>query len=47
MRAGRQTRLTENAVRRLLDLDHASKIQKLEQALALLGKQLVIDVLAA
>ena len=39
--------VTENAVRRLLDLDHASKIEKLEQALSLLGKKLVIDVLAA
>ena len=43
----RKLGVTENAVRRMLDLDHASKIEKLEQALSVLGKKLVIDVLAA
>ena len=43
----RELGVTENAVRRMLDLDHASKIEKLEQALSVLGKKLVIDVLAA
>ena len=39
--------ITEDAVRRLLDLDHAARIEQLEQALALLGRKLVVDVLAA
>ena len=36
--------LTENAVRRLLDLDHRSHIGQLEAALSILGKKLVIEV---
>ncbi len=39
--------VTEGAVRRLLDLDHASKIDKVEQALGVLGKRIAISVLAA
>lgn len=35
---------SENAVRRLLDLDHRSHIGQLETALAELGKRLVIEV---
>ena len=39
--------ITEDAVRRLLDLDHAARIEQLEQALALLGKKPVVDIMAA
>ena len=39
--------ITEDAVRRLLDLDHAARIEQLEQALALLGRKLVVDIMAA
>ena len=31
-------------IRRLLDLDHASRLDQLEAALAALGKRLVIEV---
>jgi antitoxin HicB len=54
MRAERITRtalarrlgLQENAVRRLLDLDHRSHIDQLDRALATLGKRLEVRVLA-
>lgn len=39
----RQMDLQENAVRRLLDLDHRSHIDSVEQALALLGRRLVVE----
>ena len=53
MRAGRITKtelarrlgLHENAVRRLLDLDHRSHIDQLDRALAALGKRLEVRVL--
>jgi antitoxin HicB len=53
MRAERITRtalarrlgLQENAVRRLLDLDHRSHIDQLDRALAALGKRLEVRVL--
>jgi antitoxin HicB len=53
MRAQRITRtelarrlgLQENAVRRLLDLDHRSHIDQLDRALAALGKRLEVRVL--
>jgi len=35
--------VTEAVVRRLLDPDHSSKIEKVESALSLLGKQLVVE----
>lgn len=35
--------VTEAVVRRLLDPDHSSKIEKVESALAALGKQLVVE----
>jgi antitoxin HicB len=38
--------LQENAVRRLLDLDHRSHIDQLDRALAALGKHLEVRVLA-
>jgi antitoxin HicB len=34
----------ENEVRRMLDLDHASRIGALEDALRLLGRQMAVDV---
>ena len=54
MRAQRITRtdlarrlgLQENAVRRLLDLDHRSHIDQLDRALAALGRRLEVRVLA-
>src|ERR671918_1744888 len=54
MRAQRITRtelarrlgLQENAVRRLLDLDHRSHLDQLDRALAALGKRLEVRVLA-
>jgi antitoxin HicB len=54
MRAERITRtelarrlgLQENAVRRLLDLDHRSHLDQLDRALAALGKRLEVRVLA-
>jgi antitoxin HicB len=54
MRAQRITRtelarrlgLQENAIRRLLDLDHRSHIDQLDRALAALGKRLEVRVLA-
>jgi len=53
MRAERITRsalarrldLQENAVRRLLDLDHRSHIDQIDRALAVLGKRLEVRVL--
>ncbi len=36
--------VAENAVRRLLDLDHRSHIGQVEAALAVLGKRLVLEV---
>ena len=36
--------VTENAVRRLLDLDHRSHIGRIEAALAVFGKRLVVEV---
>lgn len=36
--------VNERAVRRLLDLDHASQIDRLEQALASLGRTLQVTV---
>ena len=39
----RQLGLQENAVRRLLDLDHRSHIDSVQQALALLGRRLVVE----
>lgn len=41
---GRRLKITEAAVRRLLDLDHRSHIGQIEQALAVLGKRLVVEV---
>jgi antitoxin HicB len=35
--------LTEGAVRRLLDPDHSSKIEKLETALAAVGRKLIVE----
>jgi antitoxin HicB len=37
----------ENEVRRMLDLDHASRIGALEDALRLLGRQMAVDVKVA
>ena len=39
--------ITQDAVRRLLDLDRAARIEQLEQALALLGRKLAVDIMAA
>ena len=39
--------ITEDAARRLLDLDRAARIEQLEQALALPGRKLVVDIMAA
>lgn len=39
----RQLGLQENAVRRLLDLDHRSHIDSVQEALALLGRRLVVE----
>ena len=36
--------VTENAVRRLLDLDHRSHIGQVEAGLAVLGKRLIVEV---
>jgi antitoxin HicB len=41
----RQLGLQENAVRRLLDLDHRSHIDQVDRALAALGKRLEVRVL--
>jgi antitoxin HicB len=41
----RRLGLQENAVRRLLDLDHHSHIDQLDRALAALGKRLEVRVL--
>lgn len=43
----RRLGLQENAVRRLLDLDHRSHIDQLDRALAALGKRLEVRVLEA
>ena len=40
----RKLRVTEKVVRRLLDLDHLSRIDRLEAALACLGQQLELSV---
>ena len=40
----RRLGVNEKVVRRLLDLDHASQITRLEQALASLGKMLQVSV---
>jgi antitoxin HicB len=39
--------ISETAVRRLLDLDHRSHIGQVENALAVLGKRIIVDVRAA
>ncbi|MFV3127360.1 hypothetical protein [Niveispirillum sp. KHB5.9] len=39
----RQLGLQENAVRRLLDLDHRSHIDSVQEALAVLGRRLVVE----
>lgn len=41
---GKRLKITEAAVRRLLDIDHRSHIGQIEQALAALGKRLVVEV---
>ncbi len=41
---GRRLKITETAVRRLIDLDHRSHIGQVEEALAALGKRLVVEV---
>ena len=41
---GRRLKITEAAVRRLIDLDHRSHIGQVEEALAALGKRLVVEV---
>lgn len=40
----KRLRISETAVRRLLDLDHRSHIEQVEAALAVLGKRLVVNV---
>ncbi len=40
---GKRLKISEAAVRRLLDLDHRSHIGQIEQALAALGRWLVIE----
>jgi antitoxin HicB len=40
----KRLRISEGAVRRLLDLDHRSHIEQVEAALAVLGKRLVVNV---
>jgi antitoxin HicB len=40
----RRLGVTEKVVRRLLDLDHASRIERLEQALGLLDRRLEVSV---
>ena len=42
----RRLGLQENAVRRLLDLDHRSHIDQVDRALAALGRRLEVRVLA-
>lgn len=41
---GRRLKVSETAVRRLIDLDHRSHIGQIEEALAALGKRLVVEV---
>lgn len=41
---GRRLKITEAAVRRLIDPDHCSHIGQVEEALAVLGKWLVVEV---
>jgi antitoxin HicB len=41
---GRRLKVSEAAVRRLIDLDHRSHIGQIEEALAALGKRLVVEV---
>ncbi|HEX5079234.1 MAG TPA: hypothetical protein VFV80_08795 [Geminicoccaceae bacterium] len=42
----RRLGLQENAVRRLLDLDHRSHIDQVDRALAALGRRLELRILA-
>jgi antitoxin HicB len=41
---GRKLNMSEGEIRRMLDLDHATKIGTIEQALRQLGKQIAIEV---
>lgn len=41
---GRRLSIDHKSVRRILDLDHQSKVEQLEAAAAALGKELVIEV---
>ena len=41
---GKRLKVSEAAVRRLIDLDHRSHIGQIEEALAALGKRLVVEV---
>lgn len=41
---GRRLKISETAVRRLIDIDHRSHIGQIEEALAALGKRLVVEV---
>ncbi len=40
---GKRLKISESAVRRLIDLDHRSHIGQVEQALAVLGRRLVVE----
>ncbi len=40
---GKRLKISESAVRRLIDLDHRSHIGQVEQALVVLGRRLVIE----
>ena len=41
---GKRLGVTESIVRRMLDLDHRSHIGQIENALAVLGKRLIVEV---
>lgn len=41
---GRRLKISEAAIRRLIDLDHRSHIGQIEDALAALGRRLVVEV---
>ncbi|OGI54855.1 MAG: hypothetical protein A3E57_06405 [Candidatus Muproteobacteria bacterium RIFCSPHIGHO2_12_FULL_60_33] len=41
---GKRLKITEAAVRRLIDLDHRSHIGQVEEALTALGKRLVVEI---
>jgi antitoxin HicB len=43
----RRLGVRETVIRRMLDPDHATKTEKLEAALAALGKRIVVAVVAA